>query len=149
MPDLSAGIRFEDDDTLVIWGAKMASFLPDRTARYEHTGDRTIYHWGKHDILGGLPLDLRTVSEDQETQIGESSFRSIEHWALDDDIANSDLIRIKEHVIRKFGPPNKEETSEGAEYTAEWQVDGAVIKIVFFEQDGLKLHFSVKQSNKD
>ncbi|MGV9012700.1 MAG: hypothetical protein ACOH13_08920 [Flavobacteriales bacterium] len=145
MPDLSAGIRFEDDDTLVIWGAKMASFLPDRTARYEHAGDRTIYHWGKHDILGGLPLDLRTVSEDQEARIGDSSFRSIEHWAVDDDIANSDLIRIKEHVIRKFGPPTKEETTEDGEYTAEWKVEGAVIKIVFFEQDGLKLRFSVKQ----
>lgn len=145
MPDLSAGIRFEDDDTLLIWGAKMASFLPDRTARYEHTGTRTIYHWGKHDILGGLPLDLRTVSENEEAQIGESSFRSIEHWAVDDDIANSDLIRIKQHVLRKCGPPTKEETSEGGEYRAEWQVDGAVIEISFFEQSGLKLHFVVKQ----
>lgn len=145
MPDLSAGIRFEDDDTLVIWGAKMASFLPDRTARYEHTGGRTIYHWGKHDILGGLQLNLRTVLEDQETQIGESSFRSIEHWALDDDIANSDMIRIKEHVLRKCGLPSKEESSEHGEYTAEWHVDGAVIKISFFDHNGLKLHFVVKQ----
>ena len=145
MLDLSAGIRFEDDDTLLIWGAKMASFLPDRTARYEHTGDQTIYHWGKHDILGGLPLDLRTVLGDQETHIGESSFRSIEHWALDDDIANSDLIRIKQHVIGKCGPPSKEETIEDGQYRAEWQVDGAMIGISFFEQNGLKLHFVVKQ----
>ncbi len=145
MLDLSAGIRFEDDDTLLIWGEKMSSFMRDRTARYEDTGDRTIYHWGQHDILGGLPLDLRTVSEGQERQIGETSFRSIEHWAVDDDIANSDLIRIKQHVLRKCGPPTKEETSEAGEYRAEWQVDGAMISIVFFDQDGLKLHFVVRQ----
>ena len=137
MPDLSAGIRFEDDDTLLIWGAKMSSFLGDRTARYEHAGDRTIYHWGKHDILGGLRLDLRTVSDSPESQIGESSFRSIEHWALDDDIANSDLIRIKQHVIRKCGPPSQEETSDGGEYRAEWKLEGAVIEISFFEQNDL------------
>lgn len=123
----------------------MSSFLRDRTARYESAGDRTIYHWGKHDILGGLRLDLRTVSEDPENQVGESSFRSIEHWALDDDIANSDLIRIKQHVIEKCGPPRLEERSEGGEYRAAWQLEGAVIEISFFEQKGLKLHFTVRQ----
>jgi hypothetical protein len=59
------------------------------------------------------------------------------------------IAAVKEMLPAKgarFGPPTMEETTEGGEYSAEWQVEGAVIKIVFFEQDGLKLHFTVKQN---
>ena len=143
MTDLRDALVLEDTAERLDWGARLQPLAQQRNTEVVERGDRTIYFWGEHKVLEGLSLRLQTTFW-KDWLPAAPRLEQVEHWTIGDAEVRDDLKRIKEHLVKTFGSPVKEESGEREEYNAAWTLPGATVTVYVFEQHCLKLHLTIK-----
>jgi hypothetical protein len=110
----------------------------------EVMGDRVIYRWGKHIILGGLELDLETMFWSFAKEGILKKVKKIEFTSGGDDISERYLKLISEHLVKKIWLPTKEEINTPEIYR-EWKDGYIKISVYLFEMHAYRLHFKIER----
>ena len=145
MINLEKGIEFEDTRTFLEWNIPVEKLNEKYGTKKINEGDRTIYHWGTHNILNGLELYLTNSYWNFGKEKRIRLFDSIEFWAVGDRESKNYFESISKHLIENFGNPTEKEELNKPEKTWIWDIDRILLRLYFFEQHCYKLHFEIKK----
>jgi len=140
---LDKGILFEDNTRFLKWGTAIKDLTKDIEVKEKLLADRTVYHWGEHNILNGLSLELTTTYWNHREDSIYKRFNSIS-FSVAGDEANKYLDLIKTHLKSKFGEALKEDTSD-TQVTLDWLIGDTRLHLYFFEQHICKLNFEIRK----
>lgn len=144
--NLDKGILLEDTGQLLEWGRSVEKLATLTKSNKEIRPDRTIYHWGTHQILNGLTLNLTSpfwVFED------ERKLSSVEHWAIGDKQSHDGFLKISRHLIERFGNPYSKDESRPPEQSWIWKLKDITIHLYLLEQHVFKLSLTIKKGNNE
>lgn len=133
------GILFEDAFFLK-WGTDIE--FDKKYTRKEYRADRTIYHWGERSILNGLTLYFKTICWNHKQHGDTKSFESID-FLSEETGAEAVFDNIREHLMRLFSEPKKEEDVKQGDIALEWKVKAIKISLNLFYKDRKKVHLEI------
>ena len=142
MKDIRNGIELEDSGSFLKWGKSMKSIAKNTTCTIKNQGDRTVYFYGKQQILNGLELSLQSMFWNFGKDRWFRRLNKIEHWAIGDQEAQADYARISKHIITQFGRPQEEKVHAEEKHQV-WKFHNVELSLFLFEQHCYKLHFTI------
>jgi hypothetical protein len=143
--NINEGILFEDNGHFLKWYDTIRSLEKENEVRKEVSDDRTIFYWGKHQILNGLELELFSFYWKYRLEDINKRFNSIEFKVVGDKISGQYFDLIKKHVESVFGKGLENIMSE-SDKSIEWKIDGVRLYLLLFEQFVYKLNFKISKT---